>query len=113
MNLKLAALGQPVSVATADPYFLELARPLLRNYLVKDQKMGGHLSPVDQRIQTFLNGMLRETSADRVPNLPANTFVLDRLGLAREMSLPSTQDRFSAPYLESYRVAQGVLHNPR
>src|SRR5579872_5972937 len=76
LNLKLAALGQPVSAATADPYFLELARPLLRNYLVKDQKMGGHLCPADQRIQTFLNKILRETSAGHVPNLPANTFVL-------------------------------------
>ena len=47
------------------------------------------------------------------PNCRRNTFVLDRVGLAREMSLPPTEDRFSAAYLESYRVAQGVLHNPR
>jgi phosphoenolpyruvate carboxykinase (diphosphate) len=113
LNLKLAALGQPVSGSTADPYFLELARPLLRNYLVKDQMMGRHLCPADQRIQSFLDDVLRETCPDGVPKLPANTFVLDRVGLAREMSLPATTDHFSAVYLESYRVAQGVLHNPR
>jgi hypothetical protein len=113
LNLKLAALGQPVSRSTADPYFLELARPLLRNYLVKDQMMGAHLCPADHRIQSFLDDVLGETCPDGVPKLPANTFVLDRVGLAREMSLPPTEDRFSAAYLESYRVAQGVLHNPR
>jgi hypothetical protein len=113
LNLKLAALGQPVSGATADPYFLELARPLLRNYLVKDQMAGGHLCPADHRIQTYLEETLGETCPDGVAKLPANTFVLDRVGLAREMSLPPTEDRFSAAYLESYRIAQGVLHNPR
>ncbi|MDX1982597.1 MAG: hypothetical protein SFV51_20160 [Bryobacteraceae bacterium] len=113
INLKLAALGQPVSRSTADPYFLELTRPLLRNYLVKDQMLGGHLCPADRRIETYLNDVLRQTCPDGVPKLPAHTFVLDRVGLAREMSLPPMGDRFSAPYLESYRVAQGVLHNPR
>ncbi len=113
INLKLAALGQPVSRSTADPYFLELARPLLRNYLVKDQLLGGHLCPADRRIEAFLTEVLSETCPDGIPKLPANTFVLDRLGLAREMSLPPTGDRFSAAYNESYRIAQGVLHNPR
>ena len=113
INLKLAALGQPVSHSTADPYFLELTRPLLRNYLVKDQMLGGHLCPADRRIGSYLAGVLGDVCPDGVPKLPANTFVLDRPGLAREMSLPPKGHRFSAPYLESYRVAQGVLHNPR
>jgi hypothetical protein len=113
INLKLAALGQPVSRATADPYFLELTRPLLRNYLVRDQMQGGHLCPADRRIEAYLRDVLGESCPDGVPGLPANTFVLDRVGLAREMSLPPVGDRFSAAYLESYRVAQGVLHNPR
>jgi hypothetical protein len=113
INLKLAALGQPVNDATADPYFLELTRPLLRNYLVKDQMRGGHLCPADRRIERYLQDVLGETCPDGVPRLPANTFVLDRVGVAREMSLPPTGHRFSAAYCESYRVAQGVLHNPR
>lgn len=113
INLKLAAMGQPVNRSTADAYFLELARPLLRNYLVRDQMRGGYLCPADRRIEQYLREVLGETCPDGVPKLPANTFVLDRAGLAREMSLPPAGDRFSAPYLESYRVAQGVLHNPR
>ena len=88
INLKLGALGQPVSRATADPYFLELTRPLLRNYLVRDQMQGGHLCPADQRIDAYLREVLGETCPDGVPGLPPHTFVLDRVGLARVMSLP-------------------------
>src|ERR1019366_4596019 len=29
------------------------------------------------------------------------------------MSLPAGANSFSSPYLESYRVPQGILHNPR
>jgi hypothetical protein len=39
--------------------------------------------------------------------------VLDRPGLARVLSLPPTADRFASPYVTSYRLAQGVLHNPK
>jgi hypothetical protein len=113
VNLKLAALGQPVNHATAEPYFLELALPLLRNYLVRDRMQEAPLCPADQRIEAYLQQALGEVCPDGVPRLPTNTFVLDRAGLAREMSLPPEGDRFSAAYLESYRVAQGVLHNPR
>ena len=42
-----------------------------------------------------------------------DTFILDRPGLARLMSLPPGEDTFSSPYLRSYRIRQGVLHNPR
>ena len=34
-------------------------------------------------------------------------------GLARVLSLPPDRDSFSSPWLDSYRVRQGVLHNPR
>ena len=39
--------------------------------------------------------------------------MLDRPGMARALSLPSTADRFASPYLTSYRTQQGVLHNPK
>ena len=45
--------------------------------------------------------------------LPARTFVLDRPGLARMLSLPLDRDEFHSDIISSYRVAQGVLHNPR
>jgi hypothetical protein len=38
--------------------------------------------------------------------------VLDRHGLARELSLPMDGDKFNSDIVSSYRVKQGVLHNP-
>jgi len=109
INLKLAALGQPVSEATVDPHFLEIAGPLLRNHYQKDRLLSGRLCPVDGRIQDFLNRYL----GDGAPRLPGHTLVLDRPGLGRVMSLPAGEDRIGSPYLQSYRLRQGVLHNPR
>ncbi|MCU1291367.1 MAG: hypothetical protein JWP08_217, partial [Bryobacterales bacterium] len=113
INLKLAALGQPASKATADARALEIAGPLLRNYWQKDQMLGHQLCPADTRIQCFLDEYLRDASSEPVPRLPGQTFVLDRPGLGRVLSLPPDSDTFSSPYLNSYRVPQGVLHNPR
>src|SRR5579862_1534655 len=113
INLKLAALGQPTSQYTADPQFLDIAGPLLRNYYQKDQLLGDRLCPADARIQAFLDAYLSEVCPEGAPRLPSSTFVLDRTGLAREMSLPPDSESFSSPYLNSYRVPQGVLHNPR
>ena len=110
INLKLAALGQPVSEKTADPYFLELAAPLLANYHQKDLLLGGRLCPADTRIQEFLDSYL---GAENTPRFPGSTFVLDRPGLGRAMSLPAGEDYYSSPWLQSYRVAQGILHNPK
>ena len=112
INLKLAALGQPTSQSTADPAFLDIAGPLLRNYYQKDQLLGDRLCPADARIQAFLDSYLSEVCPGGAPRLPSNTFVLDRLGLAREMSLPPDAECFTSPYLKSYRIPQGVLHNP-
>lgn len=108
LNLKLAALGAPVCQSTADPEFLEIAAPLLRNFHQKDQLLAGRLCPVDARIQAFLDAYLE----GEAPRMPSQTFVLDRPGLARMMSLPADSDEFVSPLVKSYRVAQGVLHNP-
>jgi hypothetical protein len=113
IDLKLAALGQPVNASSRDPYFLELAGPLLRNHYQKDQLLGNRLCAADARIQAYLDACLADTGITDLPRLPAHTFVLDRPGLARAMSLPANADYFSSPYLKSYRVAQGVLHNPK
>jgi hypothetical protein len=113
INLKLVALGQPSSYSTTDPYFLEIARPLLRNYYQKDQLLGDRLCPADTRIQQFLDSYLKDVAPGGAARLPSNSFVLDRPGLARAMSLPPGVDEFTSPYLHSYRIVQGVLHNPK
>src|SRR5271154_1135907 len=109
INLKLAALGQPTSRSTADPEFLEIAGPLLRNYHQKDQLLGDRLCPADRRIQEFLDSYFGEPA----PHLPARAFTLDRPSLARAMSLPPDAESMSSPYLKSYRLPQGILHNPK
>lgn len=113
IQLKLAALGESVEGADVDSDFVELAEPLLRNHFEKDQLLGWQLCPADARIQAFLDDYLADVCADAAPRLPQRTFVLDRAGIGRALSLPPHADRFASPYLTSYRVAQGVLHNPK
>ena len=60
INLKLAALGQPVSRSTAGSDFLEIAGPLLRNYYQKDRQLGNWLCASDSRIQDFLDAYLSD-----------------------------------------------------
>ncbi len=111
LHLKLAALGQPSS-SGSNSALLEIAQPLLRTHFEKERLLGKHLCPADSRIQNFLDEYLCDCCPAGVPRLPASTFVLDRAGLARAMSLPPDAYSFSSPYLRSYRVPQGVLHNP-
>jgi hypothetical protein len=113
INLKLAALGQPVSRKAGGLEFLEMAQPLLRNYRQKSLLLGSPLCPADRRIQEFLDAYLSDVAPAGAARLPADALVLDRPGMARRMSLPAGSDFFESPYLRSYRVAQGVLHNPR
>jgi len=111
LHLKLAALGRPPA-KNSDGSFLQIAEPLLRNYCQKERLLGKYLCPADARIQAFLDDYLRDCCPEGAPRLPSNTFVLDRAGLARTLSLPPDAESFSSPYLRSYRVPQGLLHNP-
>jgi len=106
LDIKLAALGQPTAGAAST--LLETVGPLLRSHHQKDQLLGQYLCPADLRIQAFLDAYTHGAA----PPLPADTFILDRPGLARLMSLPPNEHTFTSPYLRSYCVAQGVLHNP-
>ena len=50
--------------------------------------LGNLLCPADRRIQAFLDDYLRDVCPGGAAQLPGNTFLLDRPGLARVMSLP-------------------------
>jgi hypothetical protein len=112
IDLKLAALGHSTSRHAGSDFF-EMARPLLRNYHQKDLMLGYPLCPVDRRIQAFLNDYLKDICPQGAAQLPGDTFLLDRPGLARALSLPLGGNTFACEYLQSYRVQQGILHNPR
>lgn len=110
ISLKLASSGQPVSLTGGNGDFLTVAHDLLCSYREKSRLLAGHLCPPDRRIQDFLDDYLAECGP--VPRLPDNTLVLDRPGMARELSLPAEGERFECEFLASYRIRNGVLHNP-
>lgn len=112
INLKLASSGQPTCVSEDAARFFGISRDLLRSYREKNRLLANYQCPVDLRIQDFLNRYLAELELDRVPMLPTQTFVLDRHSVARELSLPMGEDEFHSDIVSSYRIAQGVLHNP-
>ncbi len=66
------------------------------------------LAPVDQRIQQFMDEVF---GADG-PRLVQDTFLLDQHGLARTIALPKNGKTYSNEILNTYRVTQGILHNP-
>src|ERR1017187_205576 len=111
INLKLALLGFPTVAASTDPEFEELTAALLQRQHETDRLLADYLCPADQRIQVFLNDYLKETGP--AIKLPGRTFVLDQYGLARVLSLPPDRDEFISEHVRSYRVKQGVLHNPQ
>ncbi len=113
INLQLAALGQPVCEVDGDRQYLDIAGHLLKNYTRQRRLLAEYRCPADQRIQDFLNAYLQENGEDADIRLPGETFVLERKGLARELSLPFQHNEFHSAYIDSYRMRQGVLHNPK
>lgn len=101
INQKLSALGCPV----------------FRDSSVKMRSRDipappSELCPADQRIQEFLNDYLKDVCGNKAPKLPCKSLILDRHGIARALSLPPDQDIFESEVIRSYRIHQGVLHNP-
>jgi hypothetical protein len=109
--LQLAALGHDCHMNT-DRSFLSVTESLLRNYKQQRRLLIDYRCPADQRIQNFLNDFFKRNKVDISINLPGDTFNLNQAGLAREMSLPFAENHYKSPLVESYRIMQGVLHNP-
>ena len=114
INLKLAALGQPTcKLQGGDHSYLTIADSLLKHYARQRRLLSAYRCPADQRIQNFLNAYLAENGVEQQVELPGTTFVLDRPGMAREVSLPLNGTHFHSDLVDSYRLLQGVLHNPK
>lgn len=113
INLKLASCGQPTCFDEESAVYMNTAQDLLNSYLEKNRQLASSsLYPSDKRIQNFLDRYLADLDLPTLPSLPTMTFELDRHGVARELSLPLGSNEFKSEIVSSYRVKQGVLHNP-
>lgn len=119
INLQLASLGQPLfcdesdsTTKFANAKFQSLTEGLINSFRQKSSLLSGHLSPVDLRIQNFIDDYLREIEFDKEYRLTGDTLVLNQKGMARELSLPPNANEFKSDLLSSYRLKQGILNNP-
>ncbi len=110
--LQLASLGHRCKLSF-DQGYLSVADSLLKNYSAQRQLLAEYRCPADQRIQNFLNGYLQRNGVDVDIKLPGETFNLNEAGIARELSLPYNSNTYKSDLIESYRLIQGVLHNPK
>ena len=108
-QIRLALLGLRPAEAASSSDVLDLVAPLIARQRQSERLLSSYLCPVDQRLQSFLYDFFEDQN---VPRLPRHTLVLDRPGLARLLSLPKHRDDYTSPYVRSYRIRQGVLHNP-
>jgi len=110
INAKLWFRGQPIVGKESEFALLKTSKHLLANLQEKNRLLAEYYCPVDARIQGFLN---RYLAGCDVPKLPTNALQLEHHGLARTLSLPPDKDSYKSEHVDSYRIEQGVLHNPR
>jgi len=110
--LQLASLGHKCQLGSEYSY-LSVADGLIKNYSEYRRLFAEYRCPADQRIQNFLSDYLERNGIDQKVKLPSETFSLNEPGMARELSLPLSGSKYKSDLLESYRVKQGVLHNPK
>ncbi|MFT3887207.1 MAG: hypothetical protein QM713_03465 [Arachnia sp.] len=108
--LRLGLLGIPLPEEGPAGKAVDLVRPILARQRELDRRLQHRLPAVDGRVQSFLDAYLEGTGT--TPQLPRQTLVLDQPGLARLMSLPYDGDTFVSEQLTSYRLVNGILHNP-
>ena len=116
IGLRLAAMGVSAfnnNLDKSQQNFMSILKGLLSNYKEREELYDNYLCPPDIRIQNFLNRYF--ASVKNVPDIkiPLRTFTLDSYGIARALSLPQGKDEYISTYISSYKVKQGVLHNPK
>lgn len=116
VNVKLASRGYPLPEECAGSPLLALGRSVLADFEEKLRLYGEPLCPADRAIHGFLKRYLGEEAAAFFGGddllVPSPSLVLERHGLARELSLPAGADHYDSGILSSWRVFQGVCHNP-
>ena len=113
INLKLAAKGYPFYGSLNKNKFLEIAEDLISNNQEKERLLSKYFCPADFRIQKFLDKYFSTVIDTENIQLPHSTFELDRHGIARILSISPDSNKFESDIISSYRLKQGVLHNPK
>jgi len=111
--LKLIAMGLPHPETPLTAKQSIDAERLLGSYHQRLKRLDEVRSPVDARIEAFLDSHFTEPNIVGPLRLPDSTVILDRHGIARELSLPIDRAKYENVLVSSYRVKNGVLHNPR
>ena len=115
VNLKLASRGYSIVGNESDYPFLNLGRSLLAKFQEQARLLAEHLCPADEAVNQFLRSYLGVIADDEFGNenlVPQDALILERHGIGRMLSLPANKDKFESSILSSYRVDQGVCHNP-
>ncbi|MDC7241877.1 MAG: hypothetical protein PQJ50_16100 [Spirochaetales bacterium] len=112
INLKLTSMGQPI-FNKVDHQDIDIAQDLIARFRERNRLFSKVFCPVDQRIQSFLNKYLEDLNLEKTPRLPYNTFILDKYGLARTLSIAPDKDEFVTDIVSSHRIKQGILNNPK
>ncbi len=113
IDLRLISLGLSDIETDGSGSFLDIAKNLLETYRERERIIRPALCPSDRRIQDFIDDYFLGVENCPPLQLPNSTFTLDFHGLARELSLPPDADEYASEYLKSYRIKQGILHNPK
>ena len=109
VRLRLVASG----LSSQGGSLADAAAGLLASHQEQERLLLDHRCAADERIEDFLSAHLTDTGVRAKRWLPGRTLALDRHGMARELSLPANGDKYESAFVSSYRVANGVLHNPR
>ncbi len=119
INFKLAASGLPIvpyskdcrSSGDEETCFLDLFQGILEDYKEKTRLTDVANIGIYKRINDFFQSYF--TGIDDPPKVIDTALNMDHYGLARELSLPAEGEKYSNEYLSSFRISQGVLHNPK
>src|SRR5690349_12825711 len=95
-NLQLIATGLPATTYERDAELASVAEGVLERFRESARVLAEHRSPVDGRIEQFLQNHFDALKLPFRLRLPDTTLELDRHGLARELSLPVGRDEFKS-----------------
>lgn len=120
INFKLSAMNHPYYTENTanskelsdNGNFIHIAENLIQDFREKSRLLSDYLCPADRRIRNFLKNYTSDENLSHLMKLPHQTFILDRYGLSRIMSLAPDKNKFKNEYINSYRIKQGILHNP-